>query len=63
MRRGAHARHVWRISQQIARQQALPLPYRIQLATSRFLADGLATLRSDKAEETVVIARRPAGAE
>lgn len=62
LRRGAHARQLWRISRQISRREAVPLPSPFRVSISRFMVDGLATLNTGRAEETVVLAHKPKAA-
>lgn len=61
LRRGAHARRVWRLSRAIARRESLPIPSRGMLHAWRLIADTLATVSPRWAEETVMFARNPAG--
>jgi len=59
LRRGSHVRNVWRISQSIAQRESIPLPSPGHLLFWRLIADGLATITPDRAEETVLLARKP----
>lgn len=59
LRRGAHVRRVWAISRSIAARERLPLPSRPRTTMKRIVADGLATLGTRYAEETVVLAFKP----
>lgn len=59
LRRGAHVRRLWRISQAIARRDDVPTPSASALLVHRLKADLLATLSPRRAEETVILARKP----
>lgn len=59
MRRGAHVRRVWRLSQAIAARERLTVPGNIMLKWLRVLADLSATISSRRAEEIVVMACKP----
>lgn len=58
LRRGAHVRTVWRLSQAIAKRESLPAPSPAWLFICRMLADGLASFSPYQAEETVLLARK-----
>lgn len=59
LRRGSHVRNVWRISQTIAQRESIPMPSPSRLRFWRLIADGLATITPSRAEETVLLARKP----
>lgn len=59
IRRGAHVRRVWRISQAIAQREGIRIPDSAALRWRRIFADSSATISARRAEETVVMARRP----
>lgn len=59
LRRGAHARQVWRTSKVIAQREVITAPSSAPLFAWRLLADALATISPYWAEETVLLARKP----
>lgn len=59
LRRGSHVRNVWRISQSIAQREGIPCPRGLRLFAWRLIADALATVSTRRAEETVLLAKRP----
>jgi 2-polyprenyl-3-methyl-5-hydroxy-6-metoxy-1,4-benzoquinol methylase len=59
LRRGAHVRNVWRLSQAIAQRESVPMPSAVRLFAWRVIADVLATISPRRAEETVLLAHKP----
>tara|TARA_R110000751_G_scaffold84763_1_gene169422 strand:+ start:5983 stop:7044 length:1062 start_codon:yes stop_codon:yes gene_type:complete len=59
LRRGAHVRSGWRISQSIALREGIPAPSARRIFVWRIIADALATVSSSWAEETVLLAQKP----
>ncbi|WP_275547208.1 class I SAM-dependent methyltransferase [Pseudomonas sp. Marseille-Q0931] len=59
LRRGTHVRNVWRTSQTIAQREAIASPSKSQLLVWRIIADALATVSPRRAEETVLLAKKP----
>lgn len=59
LRRGAHVRQIWRTSQAIAQREVIAAPSSGRLFAWRLLADALATISPCRAEETVLLARKP----
>lgn len=59
IRRGAHARRVWRLSQAIAAREHIDVPSKIVLMGLQILADISGTISSRHGEETVVMAQKP----
>lgn len=58
MRRGAHVRSVWKISQDIARREKIITLGRGQIFGWRLIVDTLATISPYGAEDTILIARK-----
>lgn len=58
LRRGAHACRIWRLCQSIAQRESIGTPSPGRLFIRRLIADALATI-SPRAEETVLLARKP----
>lgn len=59
VRRGAHVRRVWRLSQAIAARDGIDIPSAVMLKWWRIFADFSATVSPRRGEETIVMARRP----
>lgn len=59
LRRGAHARRIWRNCQTIANRESIPESSFSYLLFWRLVADGLATFSYKGAEETVLLAQKP----
>lgn len=59
LRRGAHVRNVWRLSRTIAQRESIPTPSAVRLFIWRVIADALATINPHRAEETILLARKP----
>jgi len=59
LRRGAHAGRLWRTCQNIAQRESITTPSLGPLFISRLIVDVLATISPCRAEETVLLARKP----
>lgn len=59
LRRGAHVQNVWRTSQTIAQREAIATPSKGRMLAWRIIADVLATVSPHRAEETVLLAKKP----
>lgn len=59
MRRGAHVRNVWKISTTIANREAITTPSKVRMLAWRIIADALSTISPHRADETVILARKP----
>lgn len=59
LRRGSHVRNVWRISQKISQRESIAKPSPSRLLFWRLISDGFSTFSPSRAEETVLLARKP----
>lgn len=59
MRRGAHARSEWELSQPIAFRESIAIPSVPRLAVLRFIADSIATFSPKWSEESVFLVHKP----
>lgn len=59
LRRGAHIRAGWKLSTAIAQRENITLPSKIKLFVFGIISDGISTIYSKKAEETVIMAQKP----